>query len=239
MTAACGVVVASQTPNRFLVFFAVAVLSVIGVGCRREQVPRPADDKNRAQTTSTQPNKATITGAHSRVDYKEIRRAADQGDAPAQYRVGRMYEEGIAVTRDSAEAVRWYRKAAEQGMPIAQYTLAQAYNYGTGVPKDDAQAVKWYRRVAEKGNSRLATIAQWALGWKYEAGQGVPRSYVEAYTWYNIAAGSGAGRDIVARDPFTRIAPQMTPAQIAGAQERARGWMEALEGSGSATESIT
>jgi hypothetical protein len=229
MTAACGIVVASLTPNRFLVFFAIAVLCVIGVGCRREQVPRPADEKNSVQTTSTPPNKATITGADSRVDFKEIRRSADQGDASAQYRVGRMYDEGIAVTRDSAEAVRWYRKAAEQGMPIAQYALAQAYNYGTGVPKDDAQAVKWYRMVAERGNSRLATIAQWALGWKYEAGPGVPRSYVEAYKWYNIAAGSSAGKDIVARDPFTRIAPQMTPAQIVDAQERARGWMRVFE----------
>jgi hypothetical protein len=229
MTAACGIVVPSQTPNRFLVFFAIAVLSATGVGCRRERVPRPADDKNRVQTTSTQPNTATITGANSRVDYKEIRRAADQGDASAQYRVGRMYEGGIGVTQDSAEAVRWYRKAAEQGMATAQFELAISYNFGTGVPKDDAQAVKWYRMVAEQGNSRLATIAQWAIGWKYEAGQGVPRSYVEAYTWYNIAAGSSAGKDIVARDPFTRIAPQMTPAQIADAQERAREWMEAFE----------
>lgn len=229
MTAVCGIVVASRTPNKFLVFFAITVLSVVGVGCRREQAPRAADDKNTVQTTSPPPHKAKITGADTRVDYKEIRRAADQGDASAQYRLGVMYDRGIAVTQDSAEAVRWYRKAAEQGMATAQFDLATLYNFGRGVPKDNAQAVKWYRAVAEKGNSRLATIAQWALGWKYEAGQGVPRSYVEAYKWYNIAAGSSAGRDIVARDPFTRIAPQMTPAQIADARERAREWMEAFE----------
>lgn len=40
---------------------------------------------------------------------------AKQGDADAQYKVGRMYEKGIGVTKDESTAWDWYQKAEEQG----------------------------------------------------------------------------------------------------------------------------
>ncbi len=46
---------------------------------------------------------------------KKNRRAAEQGDAEAQYRLGSFYREGFGVQQDDAEAMKWYRKAAEQG----------------------------------------------------------------------------------------------------------------------------
>ena len=50
-------------------------------------------------------------------------RAAEQGDADAQNKLGDMYYDGEGVARDYAEARRWYRKAAEQGFADAQYNL--------------------------------------------------------------------------------------------------------------------
>ena len=44
---------------------------------------------------------------------EETRRSAEQGDAEAQFSLGRMYDEGEGVAEDDAEAVRWYRLAAE------------------------------------------------------------------------------------------------------------------------------
>ena len=38
-------------------------------------------------------------------------------DAETQCRIGNCYFEGKVVTKDKAEAVRWYRKAADQGLP--------------------------------------------------------------------------------------------------------------------------
>ena len=46
------------------------------------------------------------------------RRAADQGDADAQFKLGVMYSEGRGVPQDDAEAVNWYRLAAEQGLSL-------------------------------------------------------------------------------------------------------------------------
>ena len=43
------------------------------------------------------------------------RKAADQGNANAQYNLGVMYENGEGVAKDDKQAVYWYRKAADQG----------------------------------------------------------------------------------------------------------------------------
>ncbi len=63
----------------------------------------------------------------------EWRRAAEQGDAPAQYKLGVIYAHGHGVIQDYAEALKWYRLAAEQGNNFAQYNLAGAYYKGEGV----------------------------------------------------------------------------------------------------------
>jgi hypothetical protein len=76
------------------------------------------------------------------------RKAADQGDATAQYALGFMYRRGQGVPRDYAEAARWYRKAADQGDETAQIVLSEMYRDGEGVPQNYAQAVRWFGKVA-------------------------------------------------------------------------------------------
>ena len=51
------------------------------------------------------------------------RKAADQGEAIAQYNLGWCYEKGQGVTKDINQAVEWYRKAARQGYDNAQIAL--------------------------------------------------------------------------------------------------------------------
>ena len=54
---------------------------------------------------------------------RRSRNEAEQGDAEAQYFIGRCYEYGDGVAKDKAEAVKWYRKAVEQGHLEAQKSL--------------------------------------------------------------------------------------------------------------------
>jgi TPR repeat protein len=49
------------------------------------------------------------------------RKAADQGNAAGQAKVGWSYEHGEGVAQDYNEAMRWYRKAADQGNVPAQF----------------------------------------------------------------------------------------------------------------------
>ena len=65
-----------------------------------------------------------------------FRKAAEQGDAKAQFSLGCCYEYGYGVLKNQEEAVKWYRKAAEQGDTMAQTNLGICYEYGRGVAKD-------------------------------------------------------------------------------------------------------
>ena len=146
--------------------------------------------------------------------FDELRKAANQGFAVAQYNLGVRYDDGEGVPKDDAEAVKWYRKAAEQGDAGAQCNLGIMYQFGDGVPKDDVEAVKWYRKAADQGYAQ----AQYNLGVMYGKGEGVPKDDVEAYVWWNLA---GQTLDD-ARENRDKIANDMTPEQIAEAQKRSK-----------------
>ena len=82
----------------------------------------------------------------------ETKKNAEAGDAWAQYYLGMMYAEGEGVSKDGAEAVKWFRLAAEQGYANAQFNLGNSYYNGVGVPKDLVQAHVWINISAAKGN---------------------------------------------------------------------------------------
>lgn len=77
------------------------------------------------------------------------RRTAGQGRAAAQFSLADIYELGLSVPQDSAEAVRWYRRAAQQGHADAQFALGDMYTSGHGVPQDDVQALMWLNLAAQ------------------------------------------------------------------------------------------
>jgi TPR repeat protein len=97
-----------------------------------------------------------------------LRANAEAGDAEDQYALGVMYDYGIGVPQDEAEAVRWYRLAADQGDAAAQYRLGINYDDGEGVPEDDVEAVRWFRLAAAQG----VAAAQTTLGVMYATGEG-------------------------------------------------------------------
>jgi TPR repeat protein len=94
-------------------------------------------------------------------DYAEAvkwyRKAAEQGEASAQFYLGLMYAKGQGVKQDYAEAVKWYRKAAEQGEAIAQFNLGVKYHRGEGLTKNLLAAYAWYTIAAANGNTVGAT----------------------------------------------------------------------------------
>ena len=79
-------------------------------------------------------------------------KAADQGDADAQFELGWHYETGSGVEKDESEAVRWYQEAADQGHMGAQFELGWHYETGRGVEEDESEAVRWYQEAADQGH---------------------------------------------------------------------------------------
>lgn len=90
--------------------------------------------------------------AYDRADLKSALGAwlplAGQGDLEARVIVGEVYERGMGVAPDYAEAARWYRLAAEAGSRRAQVNLGHLYETGRGVAQDPQAALDWYRRAA-------------------------------------------------------------------------------------------
>ena len=91
---------------------------------------------------------------------KEIRPAADLGNAGAQFVLGKCYDLGRGVQQDYAEAVKWYKMAAEQGDHRAQCNLASCYRYAKGVNYNIKLARKWYGLSAQQGNEEAEKILQ-------------------------------------------------------------------------------
>lgn len=60
------------------------------------------------------------------------RKAADQGDADAQYKLGVFYENGYGVIKDEAQAMQWYKKAADQGNEKAKSAIDRMQSSGMG-----------------------------------------------------------------------------------------------------------
>ncbi len=82
------------------------------------------------------------------------RKAAQQGYAPAQARLGDILDKA----EEDVEAVEWYRKAALQGNASAEYGLGQMYVKGEGVKKDLEQARLYILRAAEKDYLAAVTL---------------------------------------------------------------------------------
>ena len=116
-----------------------------------------------------------------------VRKAAEQGDAVAQFNLGNLYRRGEGVPEDAGQAAVWYHKAAEQGHADAQALLSHLYFQGNGVLKDVGQAVIWLRKAAEQGHAR----AQGTLGAVYREGESVPKDAGEAAAWFRKAAQQG------------------------------------------------
>lgn len=153
---------------------------------RRE---RRHKDEDSARSSGSEPDTADA-----------YRAAAGKGDAEAQYKLARCYENGRGVEQDFAAARKWYEKSARQGNADAQHALATCYAYGMQVTQDYDEAIKWYRKAAEQGHSE----AEYAMGMSYRYGIGVETDLVEAQKWYRKAAAQGHTKAKEALDQLER-----------------------------------
>lgn len=140
-------------------------------------------------------------------------KAAEQGDANAQFILGQRY------SKDVAEAVKWFSKAAEQGHGEARMNLGGIYIAGKGVLKNSTEAAKWFLLSAEQGNP----AAQCQIGRMHLTGAGVPKDDVEAYKWSNLASAQG---NMAAKKVLVFLEKRMTPEQIAEGQKRSRDFLD-------------
>jgi TPR repeat protein len=87
---------------------------------------------------------------------KTHERAAELGNADAQFELYVFYAQGIGVQPNAKSANHWLQRAAEGGQSRALYNLGAAFATGTSGERDLERAADFYRRAAEQGNGRAA-----------------------------------------------------------------------------------
>ncbi|MCO5732940.1 peptidoglycan-binding protein [Rhizobium sp. SSA_523] len=154
-------------------------------------------------------------------DAKEAARwyqlAADQGFAPAQYRLGSLYEKGTGVARDIAKAMDLYRQAAGAGNASSMHNLAVLYASGAAGTADFKSAVEWFEKAADHG----ITDSQFNLAILYARGNGTAQNLEESYKWFAIAARNGDKDAAQKRD---EVANALKPEQLQSAKAKADTW---------------
>jgi TPR repeat protein len=81
------------------------------------------------------------------------RRAADSGEARAQYNLGHLYLRGEGVPHDESAAFAWFQKAALGGHAEARIMLGSMHAAGRGTAADPVAAM-WLSLAALQGDSR-------------------------------------------------------------------------------------
>lgn len=105
-----------------------------------------------------------------------FQKAAEKGNAEAEYNIADLYWGGLGVEEDHETAAEWLKKAAENDYPEAQNALAALYYNGMGVPQDFEKAAKWAKKAADYDMAE----AQFVLANLYADGKGVPQDYNKA-----------------------------------------------------------
>lgn len=148
----------------------------------------------------------------------ECQPLADEGDAMAQFCVGRLYANGFGVAMNDDQALHWYGQAANQGHREAQYNLGIMHANGWGVVMNDVEAGKYYLLAANSGFiPAIKSIAGLC-----HSGMGVEQNIVEAYMWFSIAAELGDFNSEYKRD---QVGDELSPDELLDAQQMATRWL--------------
>lgn len=107
---------------------------------------------------------------------------AREGDAYAQYLMGKLWRDGPLLIPDAVNAWYWFEQAAHQDHAAAQYALAKLY-FSDDVEVHDAQrGMYWLESAAINGSHHAA----YRLGKEYLKGRFVKKDMekaVECFTW--------------------------------------------------------
>lgn len=75
---------------------------------------------------------------------------ASQGNANAQFLLGKMYYQGSGVEQNNNKAFELFMQAAKQGHVTAEAYVGRCFYYGAGVQRDYDQALQWAKKAASK-----------------------------------------------------------------------------------------
>ena len=116
-----------------------------------------------------------------------LRLAYKQGHVRAGEWLGRMYQLGVTVRRDPAEAIPYFEAAEKKGDPYAQYVFGKALIYGKGIRPNVPRGIDLLTSAAQSGH----TYAMNQLGAEYRYGQHVRKDVERALAFFRKSTERG------------------------------------------------
>lgn len=122
-----------------------------------------------------------------------LKRPAENGHTAAQFALGMIHWDGVAVRQDLKEAMRFFRLAANRGDARSMNALGYIHANGIHGAKDEVLGLGWYRKAAAKNERRALNN----LGIHYQAGRGVPKDMDMAKQFWLRSAALNHGRAMI------------------------------------------
>lgn len=143
-----------------------------------------------------------------------VRKAAEEGDPLAQFRLGEaLFHDSARTDESTAQAIRWLQSSAENGNTDAMIFLGRLSRTGVGILQNFAQASVWIHTAAVRGSPD----GMLEMGRLYRDGVGVEKDLIKAYVWFNRAS---AARNLDAVREREAIARILTPDELREAQRQ-------------------
>ena len=180
-----------------MIRYVLCLVLSVAVATAQDSAPSPQPSRQETDKPSL-----------SAPDISQLQTKADAGDAAAQTKLGKAFQDGYGVPQSDALALTWLRKAAEQGDASAENDLGIMYRMGQGVTRDKEEAVRWYTKAAKHGSPQ----AMFNLGAAHYNGEGFGSNEFTAYVWFLLAQDAG---DPVAKDAVKRSAASMSATDTA------------------------
>ncbi|WP_319530861.1 tetratricopeptide repeat protein [uncultured Cohaesibacter sp.] len=122
-------------------------------------------------------------------------KSANAGEARGLLYLGKIWMEGLGVSKDLDKALGYFQQADMVGdMKSARYIGLIALER-----HENAKAVHWFEKGANAGD----ITSQYYLGRAYQTGDGIAQDFTTALKWYTTAATRG---DLIASDGMVGLA---------------------------------
>ena len=148
-----------------------------------EEAKRRAEEEARRRAEEEAKRKAEQEEEEKKKrEFLECQQKAEQGDAAAQYQLGKYYEEGCGIDKSHSKAMEWYEKAMQQGYLDAYRQLGCCYTKEDifGFQPDFNKAFELFLKGAELGHIKsMTTVAYWG----YAVGNGTEKNLHKALEW--------------------------------------------------------
>lgn len=162
----------------FLFFTAVFMITSVAMG----QIQDILSDDNIAYYNTLMGRMHYHDGDYAEA-FSFFKKAAEQGNAEAQYSLGKCYYNGEGVPEDRQKAVDLFYKAAKQGYVLAQYEVG-VISYIHSV---ETETLFWFNKAADQNYEP----AQYMLGRIYYEGSLIEQDY-EKSVYYLLLAKKSA-----------------------------------------------